>query len=81
MRAIVRVHLVRAKTLYIYIFLTFCFWFVIGLFCVLRSRYGKYTGKEIFDGSSVYMRASVRKWLAGGKELKTVLANPIEKQL
>ena len=35
--------------------------------CVLRSRDGKYTGKKIFDGSSFYMRASVRKWRAGAK--------------
>ena len=66
MRASVRVRLVRPKTL----FLTFCLRFVIEFFCVLRSRDGKYTGKIIFDGSSVYMRASVRKWLAGGKELR-----------
>ena len=56
------------NALYIHL-LTLCLWFVIEFVCVLRSRDGKYTGKKIFDGSSVYMRASVRKWLVGGKEL------------
>ena len=66
-RAIVCVGIVRAKTLYIYTVLTFCLWFAIEFFCLLRSRDGKYTGKKIFDGSSVYVRASVTRWCAGAK--------------